>query len=145
VPNSGLAVAIDIGEEKDIHPKNKQDVGKRLALNALAKVYGKNVEFGGPTFATAEPAGNTLRVTFTHADGLKTVDGKAPTGFAIAGDDGKFVWATAKIDGGAVVLSSPAIAEPKFVRYAWANNPQVNLINAASLPAVPFRNDEFPK
>jgi sialate O-acetylesterase len=138
VPNTGVAVIIDIGEAGDIHPRNKADVGKRLAALALAKDYGQQVEYAGPTYERHTVEGSKIRVTFTHADGLTAGSGK-PTGFAIAGDDGKFVWADAEIEGNSVVLSAPGITQPTAVRYAWANNPEVNLKNAAGLPAVPFK------
>ncbi|HEV7299129.1 MAG TPA: sialate O-acetylesterase [Tepidisphaeraceae bacterium] len=139
LPNSGLAVTIDIGDEKDIHPRNKQDVGKRLSAIALAKDYGQDVEYAGPTFENLGSTGDKLRVRFSHADGLTTTDGAAPKGFAVAGDDGKFVWADAKIDGQAVVLSAEGVESPTSVRYAWGDNPEVNLKNAAGFPAVPFK------
>jgi sialate O-acetylesterase len=138
VPNTGLAVIIDIGEAKDIHPRNKRDVGKRLAAIALAKDYGQPIEYSGPLYDSHAVEGNKVRVRFTHATGL-TADGGKPTGFAIAGDDGKFVWADATIDGDSVLLSAEGVAAPTAVRYAWANNPEVNLKNAAGLPAVPFK------
>jgi sialate O-acetylesterase len=138
VPNTGVAVIIDIGEAGDIHPRNKADVGKRLAAIALAKDYGQQVEYAGPTYERHVVEGDKVRVSFTHADGL-TADGGKPLGFAIAGEDGKFVWADATIDGKDVVLSAPGIDKPTAVRYAWADNPEVNLKNAAGLPAVPFK------
>lgn len=137
VPNTGLAVTIDIGDEKDIHPRNKRDVGKRLAAIALAKEYGQQVEYAGPTYERHVVDGDKVRVTFTHADGL-TADGGKPRGFAIAGADGRFVWADAAIDGGTVVLSAPGVDRPTAIRYAWGDNPEANLRNAAGLPAVPF-------
>ncbi|BCM94415.1 hypothetical protein IAD21_06322 [Abditibacteriota bacterium] len=141
VPGTGMASAIDIGDGGDIHPKNKQDVGKRLALNALVKIYGQKVEFTGPTFKSMKVVGNTAHIEFTHAAGLKTSDGTAPRTFAIQGDDGKWVTATARIEGNSVILSNDAVAKPKAVRYGWANNPDVNLFNSDGLPANPFRTD----
>lgn len=142
VPHTGMAVAIGCGEEKDIHPKNKQEVGKRLAMWALHDVYGKSVASCGPLPAGHTIKGNEVVVTFKHADGgLKTKDGGAVKGFAIAGADGNFVWADAKIDGDRVVVSSPEVQEPKAVRYAWADNPVWSLENGAGLPASPFRTD----
>jgi sialate O-acetylesterase len=145
VKNSGLAVAIDIGDEKDIHPKNKQEVGRRLALNALAKTYKKKVDFSGPTYRRMERRGNAIRIRFDHArGGLMTTDGSGKVqGFAIAGEDRKFHWADATIDGDSVIVSSPNVANPIAVRYAWANNPTVNLYNKANLPTVPFRTDNW--
>jgi sialate O-acetylesterase len=140
VPNSGLAVTIDIGEGADIHPTNKRDVGERLARVALAKTYEQAIEYSGPAFETAKAEGSRLRVVFGHAKGgLKLAAGaKKPLGFALAGADKKFVWADARLDGNAVVLSNAAVREPRWVRYAWADNPEVNLVNAENLPAAPF-------
>lgn len=141
LPNTGMAVAIDIGEALDIHPVNKQDVGLRLALNALAKTYRQQVPYSGPMFKNMTRAGNTLELHFDHVNGGLECRGEKLLGFAIAGADRKFVWADAKISGDTVIVSSPEIAEPEFVRYAWADNPVCNLYNAAGLPAVPFRSD----
>ena len=142
LPNVGLALAIDIGEAKDIHPRNKQDVGRRLALNALATAYGKDVESSGPVYKSKEVKGNAVKLTFDHlGGGLVAKGGEKLEGFAIAGEDGKFAWADAVIDGDAVVVSSPKVEKPANVRYAWADNPACNLYNQAGLPAVPFRTD----
>ena len=141
-PNTGMATIIDIGEGADIHPKNKQEVGRRLALLALAKTYGQKVEFAGPTFANLNVDGNKALVHFTNAQGLKTNDGAAPKGFAIAGADKKFVWAKAVIEGDKVVVWNEVVTEPKYIRYAWADNPDnPNLYNKEGLPASPFRTD----
>lgn len=141
VPRTGMASAIEIGEAVDIHPRNKQDVGKRLALAAMAKEYGLDVEYSGPMFAAMTIRNNEVLVDFSHAAGLKTTDGAAPRAFAIAGENGKWVAANAQIEGEKVLLSSALVPEPKAVRYAWSNNPDVNLVNAAGLPANPFRTD----
>ncbi len=141
--NTGQAVIIDIGDDKDIHPKNKQDVGKRLAQWALKKDYGRDVEDSGPLFDSIQVEGDAVRVNFTHASGL-TAKGDKLTSFAVAGEDKKFVWADAKIEGNSVVVKSPAVAKPVAVRYGWANNPDANLYNGAGLPASPFRSDEWP-
>lgn len=142
VPNTGLAVAIDIGDEADIHPKNKQDVGKRLAFWARAKIYGQDVPYSGPMYKDMKAEGNKIRISFDHVNGgLVSKDDKPLEGFAVAGKDGKFVWADAKIDGETVLVWSDKVAEPAAVRYAWANNPACNLYNKANLPAVPFRTD----
>ncbi len=141
-PNTGLAVAIDIGDANNIHPTNKQDVGKRLALWALAKVYGQNITFSGPIYKSMKVEGNTIRVKFHWVDGGLVAKGGKLTGFAIAGADKKFVWAEAKIDGENVVVWSDKVAKPVAVRYAWAENPVCNLYNKADLPASPFRTDE---
>ena len=138
VKNAGFAVTVDIGEGKDIHPKNKQDVGKRLALSALKIAYGKNVEYSGPSFKSMKANGANLVVTFDHANGMEIRVGKN-SGFAIAGADGKFAWADAKVDGNKIVLSSPSVPNPTQVRYAWDDDPVVTLFNKEGLPAVPFR------
>ena len=149
VPNSGLAVTIDLGEAKNIHPANKQEVGRRLALVAEAKTYGRDVVCSGPSFASAQFDAGNVRIIFRPgtALGLTPQDGGPIKGFAIAGEDKKFVWAEAKIlpggsvskeTDGTIVLSSPQVAKPVAVRYGWADNPQVNLVNQAGLPAVPF-------
>ncbi|HKP13347.1 MAG TPA: sialate O-acetylesterase [Blastocatellia bacterium] len=140
-PATGMAVIIDIGEAGDIHPKNKQDVGHRLAVWALAKTYGQSVEYSGPLFDSFAVEGNKVRVRFTHADGLRTGDGGPVKGFAVAGADGKFVWADAMIDGKDVVVWNDSVTTPVAVRYAWADNPATNLYNGAGLPAAPFRTD----
>ena len=141
VPNCGLALAIDIGDAGDIHPKNKQEVGRRLALNALAKTYGKRIEYSGPWYRSMTVAGDKVRLKFDHADGGLVAKGGKLTGFAIAGLDHKFVWADAAIDGRTVIVSSPIISKPVAVRYAWDINPVCNLYNQAGLPTVPFRTD----
>lgn len=149
LPNTGMAVTIDIGNPDDIHPKNKQDVGKRLALWALAETYGKTtpseepIPHSGPLYSGSVVDGNEIRVAFDYVyNGLKTRDGEALQGFVIAGKDGEFVPAEARIDGNSVFVSHPQIEAPKAVRYAWSVNPEeANLINSAGLPASPFRTD----
>jgi len=135
--NTAMAVTIDIGNPDNVHPTDKIDVGLRLARAARAISYGEAVEFEGPVFRQSTPEGNTLRVWFDHARGLNFKQGAA-TGFEVAGVDGNFSPATAKIDGETVVLSSPAVAEPVLVRYGWENSPQCNLFNGEGLPASPF-------
>ena len=140
--NTGVSCTIDIGMEKDIHPSNKQDVGHRLALIARAKTYGQNVEFSGPLYKSYEMMGHCIRIHFDHTTGgLKTNDGAPVTGFAIAGPDHVWHWATATIDGNSVIVSSDKVKFPVAVRYAWADNPACNLYNGANLPAFPFRTD----
>src|SRR5262249_9589637 len=147
VPNTGLAVTIDIGDSKDIHPRNKPEVGRRLSLVARNLVYGeKGGVYSGPEFSRmeGEPRKRPRRLHFKHVHGglrMKAGDKKL-TGFAIAGADRKFVWADAVIDGATVVVSSPAVAEPRHVRYGWAWSPIVNLYNKEGLPAMTFRTDE---
>jgi len=140
-PNTGMAVAIDIGDASDIHPRNKKEGGRRLSLLARNKAYGEaGVKDSGPMVTAVKPGPEgKVVVAFDHALGLKTTDGNPPVGFALAGEDGVFQWAEAEIDGGTVVLSHPKIPAPRKVRYAWANNPAVNLVNQAGLPAVPFQ------
>jgi sialate O-acetylesterase len=203
LPGTGMACIIDIGEARDIHPKNKQDVGVRLAHDALAKNYGKDVCVSGPTFDSMTVEGRAVRVKFTHlcgglvaapfrdpvqpkgpplvkrfniplgepkaAPAKAKAKGKAKPpvttpvpvegadqplviprpesqvyGFAIAGEDQKFVWAEARIDGDTVVVSSPEVENPVAVRYAFESNPICNLYNKAGLPAIPFRTDDWP-
>jgi sialate O-acetylesterase len=143
VPATGMATAIDIGEADNIHPKNKQDVGRRLALHALAKTYGKSIQCDGPTYQKFEVRGNSLVIHFNHADGLQTTDGTPPKGFCIAGEDRVFYIATAVIDGTCVILSSDKVLSPVAARYAFAANPVTNLRNAVNLPVYPFRTDDW--
>ncbi|WP_395740550.1 sialate O-acetylesterase [Prosthecobacter sp.] len=144
VPNTGMTVNLDIGDAGNIHPKNKQEIGRRLALWARAKVYGEKVEYSGPVYGSHEIKGSEVVVEFKHAGGLKTVDGGAAVkGFAIADETKQWQWAEARIEGGKVVVSSAAVAKPVAVRYAWANNPEVNLVNGSGLPAAPFRTDDW--
>lgn len=143
VGHSAIAVALDIGDAKDIHPKNKQEVGRRLALDALALAYGQDVEYAGPTFSKMDVDGNKAILHFDHlGGGLESKGGESLKGFAIAGQDKKFVWGDAKIEGDTVVVTSPEVQHPAAVRYGWANNGMSdNLINKAGLPAPPFRTD----
>ncbi|MCM3871671.1 MAG: hypothetical protein ND895_13395 [Pyrinomonadaceae bacterium] len=144
-PQTGMAVIIDIGDTNDIHPRNKLDVGHRLAAWALANTYREKVQPSGPLYASSAVEGDKIRVKFKHvAGGLKTPDGGPLKGFAIAGADQKFVWANARIDGKNVVVWSKDITNPVAVRYAWADNPICNLYNAVDLPASPFRTDTWP-
>jgi sialate O-acetylesterase len=144
LPKTGMAVIIDIGEGNDIHPKNKQDVGKRLALAAQAIAYGKDIEFSGPMYDSMAVEGGVIRLKFKHlGGGLVAKGGEELKGFAIAGEDKKWVWAAAKIDGETIVVSSDKVEKPVAVRYAWANNPECNLYNKADLPASPFRTDQW--
>ena len=144
LPNCGLAVGIEIGSAVTIHPPNKQDAGKRLALVALEKVYGKKIESSGPRYESMGIEGSTLRVKFSHAEGLFAKD-NPPKNFAIAGADKNFVWANAKVEGDTIVVDSPKVTQPIAVRYAWATNPEgCSLYNAAGLPMAPFRSDDWP-
>jgi sialate O-acetylesterase len=143
MPHTGMAVAIDIGEELDIHPKNKQEVGRRLALSALAQVYYIDAEYSGPIYSGYQEEDNRIRLSFRNANGLKAPDGGKIKGFEIAGEDRKFVWADVTIDGDHVLISSPQVPKPVAVRYGWADNPDCNLVNEAGLPASPFRTDDW--
>jgi sialate O-acetylesterase len=142
-PNTGMAVIIDIGDTNDIHPRDKLNVGHRLALWALARTYQKAIAYSGPLYRSISIEGDRIRIQFEHASGLKTADGAAPKAFAIAGADRRFYWADARIDGDTIVVSSPKVSKPVAVRYAWADNPEVNLYNSAKLPASPFRTDDW--
>lgn len=141
---TGMATTIDLGNEGTIHPKNKREVGRRLALIALSRDYGEHVPYSGPMYHYLSQNGVSIRVFFQHVeDGLKTDDGKAPTGFAIAGDDHRFYWADARIEGTSIVLSNANVPHPVAVRYLWADNPKSNLRSLAGLPAIPFRTDDW--
>jgi len=141
IPNTGMAVTVDVGNLKDIHPKNKQDVGKRLALWALAKDYGrKDLVYSGPLYKGMKIEGNKIRLSFDHVgSGLISRDDKPLTWFTIAGPDGKFVEAQATIDGDTVVVTADEVKEPKSVRFAFNQDAEPNLANKEGLPASPFR------
>ncbi|MDF9830315.1 sialate O-acetylesterase [Parabacteroides sp. PF5-6] len=146
LPQTGEAVIIDIGEADDIHPRNKQDVGLRLALNALNKDYGfTDIAYASPIYRSMDIQGDRAIITFDHADqGLSARNKHGYVeGFAIAGSDRKFYWAKAVIEGNKVIVQSDQVKNPVAVRYGWANNPDVNLYNAAGLPATPFRTDDW--
>ena len=143
LPNTGMAVATDIGDAADIHPKNKQEVGRRLALWALANDYRQKLECSGPLYRAMKIEGGSIRLTFDHGRGLRPAAGQL-TDFAIAGVDKTFHWARATIDRQSVVVSSDRVPKPVAVRYAWAFNPMANLENGAGLPAASFRTDDWP-
>jgi len=148
ISNAGMVVVNDIGNLADIHPKDKQDVGRRLALLALARTYGqKDLVDSGPTFKSLAIDGNQLRVTFDHiASGLKSRDGRPPDWFEIIdADEGGFVKADARIDGDSVVLSAPGVKNPVAMRFAWSGLAEPNLVNAEGLPAGAFRAGNVPK
>ncbi len=148
LPNSGMAVAIDVGEPKDIHPKNKQEVGRRLGLWARARVYGETISYSGPLLAGCEVANGTITLTFKHADGgLRAGTGAGDSaatlkGFEILDNHKKWLPASARIEGDKVVVSSPEVAAPVAARYDWGGNPAGNLYNGAGLPASPFRTEK---
>ena len=136
--NTAMAVTIDIGNPDDVHPTDKVDVGHRLALAARALTYGEtSLEYSGPMFREATPEGGAIRAWFDHAKGLNAKGGEV-TGVEVAGRDGKFVAAQARIEGETLVASSPDVPAPVAIRYGWANSPQCNLFNGEGLPASPF-------
>ncbi len=141
VKNTGMAVTIDIGDAEDIHPKDKRDVGLRLALAARAITYGEKIEWSGPLYRQLTREDHALRVWFDHANGMNAKNG-ALVGFEVAGADGKYVPADARIEGESVVVSSATVTDPVSVRYGWAANPTCNLYNREGLPASPFRAGE---
>jgi sialate O-acetylesterase len=139
-----MACTIDIGETGDVHPKNKQEVGRRLALVANKLVYKQDCIASGPMYKSFRKDGQRIRISFTNiGSGLSTIDEQEMQGFAIAGKDKKFYWAKAIIQGNDVMVYSDNVVEPVAVRYAWADNPECNLINSEGLPAIPFRTDEW--
>ncbi|MEO5565013.1 MAG: sialate O-acetylesterase [Chitinophagaceae bacterium] len=143
VKNTAMAVAIDNADPNDmnnVHPKNKQEIGRRLALPALGMVYGEKLTYSGPVYEKMKITGDKIKLYFKYAEGLVMKSGEL-NGFAIAGPDKKFVWAKAVIEGNTVVVSAPGITNPVAVRYGWANNPPTSLYNKANLPASPFRTD----
>jgi sialate O-acetylesterase len=145
VGNTGLVVTIDQGEADDVHPRNKREVGRRLARWALGATYDRPGAFSGPLFEGAVTEGGRIRVRFSHVGrGLVAFDGRPLRGFAIAGEDRVFHWAEAKLQGTEVVVWSDQVKAPVAVRYAWADNPDCNLYNRDGFPASPFRTDDWP-
>ncbi len=145
LPHTGLAVTIDVGDPKNLHPPRKFEVGQRLALWALGTTYKQPGEYSGPLYESMQTNGNEIRIHFSHVDsGLDAHGEPALQGFAIAGDDRKFHWADARIDGDTVVVSSPDVPKPVAVRYAWGDSPACNLFGKDGLPASPFRTDDWP-
>jgi sialate O-acetylesterase len=144
VRNACLAVTIDTGDPDSIHPRDKQPVGDRLAFCALAKHYRKHVAYSGPTLVSVKRLPGKIRLRFAHTDGGLVVKGPKSEEFSIAGEDRKWYWADAHIEGNTVVVSSPSVPNPKEVRYAWQSNPAATLFNGAGLPAGPFRTDTWP-
>ena len=143
VPMTGMAVTIDIGDTEDIHPRNKQDVGRRLALEARRVAYGESLVSSGPLYRGMRIEGNRIRIAFDSVGGGLVAKTDPLAEFAVAGRDGAFVRAEARIDGPTVVVSSAAVPNPIAVRYAWQDNPQVSLYNREGLPASPFRTDDW--
>jgi len=143
LPNTAMAVTIDVGDAHDIHPRNKLDVATRLALAALGTVYGKQVVWSGPVYKSMSVEQDNIRIRFEHADDGLVVKGEELKGFAIAGADRVWAWAEAAVEGESVVARSDAVPAPVAVRYGWGANPPCNLYNAHGLPAAPFRTDEW--
>ncbi|MDG2130295.1 MAG: 9-O-acetylesterase, partial [Fuerstiella sp.] len=143
VPHTGMAVTVDVANLKDIHPRNKQDVGRRLALWALSESYGqKGIVYSGPIYKSMKVEGGRIRVSFDHVgSGLVSRDDKPLNWFTIAGDDGKFVEATGTIDGQDVLVTAESVAKPTAVRFGWSQLAEPNLSNKEGLPASPFRTD----
>lgn len=145
IPHTGLAVTIDVGDPDDLHPHRKREVGERLALWALGTTYKESIEYSGPLYEGITIAGNEARLRFSHVGlGLEARGDTELRGFAVAGAEKKFHWATARIEGDRVVVSSPDVANPVAVRYAWGDSPRCNLFNKNGLPASPFRSDDWP-
>jgi sialate O-acetylesterase len=144
VPHTGLAVTIDVGDPKNLHPPRKLPVGERLALWALGTTYAKPIVYSGPLYDSMKIMGSEIRIQFTHVGNGLEARGASLQGFAIAGADHKFRWADARIEGDVVVVTSREVADPVAVRYAWGNSPQCNLFNKDGLPASPFRTDDWP-
>jgi sialate O-acetylesterase len=144
VRNAGLAVSIDVGDPKNLHPPRKEEIGQRLALWALGTTYGKKIVYSGPLYDSMKIAGPQIEIHFRHVGGRLESRGGGLKGFAIAGGDHIFHWADARIDGDTVVVSSADVTAPVAVRYAWAGSPECNLYNKEGLPASPFRTDDWP-
>lgn len=144
LPNVGMAVTIDIGDPVNLHPGNKKDVGKRLAMIAMNQVYNRKTEDSGPIHEEVTRKGDSLRIRFTNADGLQ-IHGDPAMAFTIAGANRKFVPAQARIEGDAVVLTANGVAKPVAARLNWTNNPSAYLVNKSGLPAAPFRTDDWSK
>jgi sialate O-acetylesterase len=146
LPLTGMATAIDVGDENDVHPRNKQAVAHRLALSAAKVAYHQPIVAAGPSFRSLQIEDDKIRIRFSDIGGglrvLKNADGVQ--GFAIAAATGDFVWAVASIDGDSVLVTNPSIREPVAVRYDWSNTPHGNLVNKEGLPALPFRTDQGP-
>ena len=143
VPNTGMVVTTDIGDVRDIHPKNKQEVGRRLALWALAKTYGRDVPNSGPIYKAMKIEGSKIRLTFDYGTGMKASDGKPLNYFSIAGADHIFHPAQVQVDGDTLLVSSPEVAKPEAVRFGHQAQAPPNLVNQAGLPASPFRTDTW--
>jgi sialate O-acetylesterase len=145
LPKVGMAVTLDIGQGEDVHYKNKQEAGRRAALAALHTAYGRDFVYSGPIYRSMSVEGNKIRLRFDlFGSALATRNSEPPKGFAIAGEDKKFVWAEAKLEGNEIVAWSDRVPAPVAVRYAWDDNPVCNVYNKAGLPAASFRTDDWP-
>ena len=144
VPNSCLAVTVDTGNADSVHPIDKKEPGERLGLCALARYYGQKVVYSGPALKSVERLPGEIKLHFDHVDGGLVAKDGDPGEFSIAGDDRKWYWATARMEGDTIMLSSSSVPNPREVRYAWQANPKANLFNGAGLPASPFRTDNWP-
>lgn len=144
IPNSGMAITIDIGEAGNIHPRNKQEVGRRLSLLARALTYGQKIPYSGPLYQSMKVQGNQVKLKFKQTDGGLIAKGGELKGFQILGPDGKLTDAAARIKGNEILVQSDNVSKPVGVRYDWAANPDGNLYNGAGLPASPFRTDNLP-
>jgi len=145
VPNTGLAVTIDVGDPRNLHPPRKAEIGQRLAVWALGTTYGEKIVYSGPIYDSMQIVGSGIKIHFFHSGaGLETREGQPLKGLSIAGADRKFRWASARIEGENIVVSSPDVMSPVAVRYAWAGSPVCNLYNKEGLPASPFRTDDWP-
>ena len=144
VPNTGLAVTIDVGDAKNVHPPRKKEVGQRLALWAVGTTYGYKIVYSGPLYDSMRIVGNEIRISFRSVGAGLEARGDVLKGFAVAGADTRFYWAQARIEGAEVVVSSTDVSAPVAVRYAWAGSPDCNLYNKDGLPASPFRTDDWP-
>jgi sialate O-acetylesterase len=144
VPHSCVAITVDTGDPDNIHPVDKKEVGDRLGLCALGEHYGFKIPFSGPALSSVERVPGGLKLHFAHTDRGLVVKGEKLGEFSIAGDDRKWYWADARIEGDTVIVSSKSVPDPKAARYAWQSNPEATLFNGAGLPAVPFRTDDWP-
>ena len=143
LPHTAVANTVDLGDVNDVHPKDKLPIGKRLALLAARDTLGQKIEAQGPMMNRVEVQSDQLVVHFDHAEGLKTLDGKSPSAFWLSDDSGKWIQASASINGTTIILRTPELPKPRYVRYAFSGKPAVNLVNASGLPAYPFRTDTF--
>jgi sialate O-acetylesterase len=143
-PHTGMAVTIDVGDPKDLHPHRKKEVGERLALWALGTTYKQQIEYSGPQYQSMKIQGAEVRLHFSHASGMRALGSPQLQGFAVAGADHKFHWAEASVDNDNILVKSSDVPNPVAVRYGWGDSPPANLFNKEGLPASPFRTDDWP-